>query len=136
MRILVDTNVILSAFVFGSGRFETLLEFIATSHELVIAQQIADEARSVTSRKLPDRSIHLERFLSRSDVQLIQASHQSEHGSALMRDESDEPILRTALEHGVDIIVSGDKDFLALEIDRLQILSPASFIAEFMSENE
>lgn len=44
-----------------------------------------------------------------------------------IRDESDYPILYTAILEDVDILITGDKDFLDIEIERPEILTPAQF---------
>jgi predicted nucleic acid-binding protein len=45
-----------------------------------------------------------------------------------MRDESDLPILVTAILEDVDVLISGDKDFTVIEIERSEILAPTEFI--------
>jgi predicted nucleic acid-binding protein len=51
----------------------------------------------------------------------------------VVRDPKDRYLLEAAIQHDVDILVSGDKDLLAmarfLEVPR--IMSPAEFVAEF-----
>ena len=48
-----------------------------------------------------------------------------------MRDEKDTPILAAALKFGCDIIVSGYKDFLSIEIEYPKIMSITDFIEEY-----
>ena len=45
-----------------------------------------------------------------------------------MRDVKDQPILNTAIINDVDIIVTGDKDFLSLELERPKCMSVAKFL--------
>ena len=44
-----------------------------------------------------------------------------------MRDPKDQPILNAAIVANVDIIVSGDKHFLKLDLPRPETMSPAAF---------
>ncbi len=52
----------------------------------------------------------------------------------LVRDSSDDYLVAVALRHEIDIVVSGDKDVLALAdaFDRPIIVSPAAFVAGWL----
>ena len=58
-----------------------------------------------------------------------------EEVSRFIRDETDRPILRAAVSANVDIIISGDKDFLESGIDKPKILTARDFIDQFVDEN-
>jgi predicted nucleic acid-binding protein len=45
-----------------------------------------------------------------------------------IRDTSDQPVLFSALGANVDILITGDKDFLSLRIKDFAILTPSEFI--------
>jgi len=74
----------------------------------------------------------LNRFLSKMilSVQIIQTPPEDEklEIETSMRDFTDRPILRAAIKNDIDIILTGDKDFFALEITRLKILASADFL--------
>jgi predicted nucleic acid-binding protein len=46
----------------------------------------------------------------------------------LIRDKNDRPILRAAIFHKVDVIITGDKDFLEAGITNPKAMSAAEFI--------
>lgn len=46
-------------------------------------------------------------------------------------DEKDSPILATALLENVDVFITGDKDFLVLDIEIPDILSMAEFLEKY-----
>lgn len=50
-----------------------------------------------------------------------------------LRDRGDDYLLTAAIRHDVDVLVSGDKDLLALArfLELPRILTPAQFVAEF-----
>jgi len=48
-----------------------------------------------------------------------------------MRDEYDYPILSTAILEDVDILITGDKDFAVVDIDRPEILTPSQFLRKY-----
>ena len=54
-----------------------------------------------------------------------------ELGVPVIRDIDDEPILATAIFEGVDVLVTGDKDFLSLELLEPKIMTMAEFMAAF-----
>jgi predicted nucleic acid-binding protein len=47
--------------------------------------------------------------------------------SKLIQDPKDQPILNAAIMAGVDVIVSGDKHFLKLNLERPKAMPPAEF---------
>ena len=49
-----------------------------------------------------------------------------------IRDEKDLPVIYTAaVVEGVDILVTGDKDFAELEFDFLEILTPTEYLNKY-----
>lgn len=48
-----------------------------------------------------------------------------------MRDVYDYPILATAILEDVDVLISGDKDFAAVDTDRPEILTPTEFLSKY-----
>ncbi len=49
-----------------------------------------------------------------------------------MRDTKDSPILATAIMDGVDVFVTGDKDFLVLDVDIPEIVTMAEFLGRYL----
>ena len=48
-----------------------------------------------------------------------------------IRDDGDYAILHTAIVEDVDVFITGDKDFYAVEIERPEILSPTGFLTKY-----
>ena len=48
-----------------------------------------------------------------------------------VRDQKDSPILATAIIHNVDVFVTGDKDFLILNITTPEIITMTEFVAKY-----
>ena len=115
MRVLIDTNVLFSALVFPNSKPAKALLYIADNHNIVLCEQNLREIREVLQRKAPKYLPAAETLLTELSYELIPSMYQIEK---IMRDETDQPILNAAILHDVDIILTGDKDFLALEIDR------------------
>lgn len=124
MRVMADTNVIISALLFPASVPAKVLLHIAVNHDLVLCDHIVAEIRDVVSRKRPD-------LLDDVDVLLAQLAHElvvapRETGKRI-QDPKDQPILNAAVMADVDVIVSGDKHFLELDLERPRTMSPAEF---------
>jgi predicted nucleic acid-binding protein len=52
-------------------------------------------------------------------------------GIPQMRDEKDYPILATAIMEGVDVFLTGDKDFLVLDVETPEIMTMADFLEKY-----
>ena len=50
------------------------------------------------------------------------------HAEKLIRDAKDQPILNAAIVSDVDIILTGDKDFLSLEMEHPKCMTVAQFL--------
>ena len=46
----------------------------------------------------------------------------------LIRDAKDQPILNAAIVSGVDMILTGDKDFLSLDMEHPKCMTVAQFL--------
>ena len=125
MRVLIDTNVLFSALVFPNSKPAEALLYIADNHNIVLCDQNLREIREVLQRKAPKYLPAAETLLTELSYELIPSMYQIEK---IMRDETDQPILNAAILHDVDIILTGDKDFLALEIDRPRCMTAAQFL--------
>ena len=125
MRVLVDTNVLLSALWFRKSRVAQALLHVVNNHELVLCDQNIAELREAVRRKTPQSLADVEVFLAELSYELIPAV---ENADKLIRDPKDQPILNAAIIADVDVILTGDKDFLALEMHHPRPMSVAQFL--------
>ena len=125
MRILVDTNVLFSALVFPKSKPTQTLLYIADNHEIVLCDRNIAELRDILQRKAP-------RYLPDAEVLLAEMSFELvpsvDYAEKLIRDAKDQPILNAAIVSNVDIILTGDKDFLSLDMDHPKCTSVAQFL--------
>lgn len=124
MRILVDTNILFSALLFPSSRPAKALLYIADHHKVVLCDCNITELRDILRRKAPKYVPDAEAFLAELSYELIPAA---DHVDKLMRDAKDQPILNAAIASDVDAILTGDKDFLSLDIERPKCMTVAQF---------
>lgn len=112
-RVLVDTNVIVSALIFPGSTPARALEGVIELERLVLTRWVLDELHEVVGRRWPDRLTALTRFLDHVDYELLPTGT----SGVEIRDTDDQPILDAAIGGDVDVIVTGDKDFLSLHLD-------------------
>lgn len=89
--------------------------------------------KRIFNKKFPHRLPSLDKFLSLAlmTLELIPVPAE-EHASELqIRDRNDRPILRAAIEAKVNILLTGDKDFLESGLKSPMILTPAEFLDIF-----
>ncbi len=126
MRVLLDTNVLIAAFI-ARGLCHQLLEYCISHHELVISEFILNEIREKLVAKFKYRSEVAEQTLRllRSEMEIVLPAPLDE---AVCRDAEDDNILAAALSGNCDCIITGDKDLLVLKRFRdIDILSPGEF---------
>lgn len=70
-------------------------------------------------------------FLSRAmaNLWLVPMPENENASERLIRDIKDRPVLRAAINAGADVLLTGDKDFLAYGITSPRIMSASEFLA-------
>ena len=136
MRVMLDTNILVSAFVFRSKKIYAVIDYVVSSHELVLASYVVDELRDVVARKFPKMVHELDSFLTALSFTLAYTPNQLPRGLFEIRDVSDAPILYTAIIEGIDVFITGDKDFDDVDIEMPVIMSIANFEKTYMKEVE
>lgn len=131
MRIMLDTNVILSALLFSSKRMKEMLTVISMRHTLVLSSFVVEELHEVIRRKFPAKEIIIDTLLSKMGYELVYTPQHMEPHLFSIRDDKDYPVLYTAIVEGVDILITGDKDFADVEIEKPEILTPAGFLEKY-----
>ena len=55
MRIMLDTNVLLSALLFPGAKMDAMMNYIFSNHQLVLSSYVVEELESVVKRKFSGR---------------------------------------------------------------------------------
>lgn len=131
MRVMLDTNVLLSALLFPSARMNQLMGRIFENHRLVLSSFVMEELIYVIRRKFPTKEDAVDRLLSAMSYELVYTPKAPKPGLFSIRDVKDYPVLYTAIVEDVDVLVTGDKDFAGVEIERPEILTPAEFLSKY-----
>ena len=118
MRIVADTNVIVSAFLWG-GIPRQVLDAVQAQHlQLFTSRALIVELEDVLSRpKFADRLAKTRfspAFLLARYTQLAALIVPADVGAPALRDPEDRHVLACAIAARAEAIVSGDADLLAL----------------------
>lgn len=131
MRVLIDTNVLISASLSAKGvPFQAYVKAATYPNHGLICEQNVDEIKRIFHKKFPERLASLDKFLSVAllTLELVPIPTETVASETQIRDVDDRPILRAAIEAKVDILLTGDKDFVESGVKRPRIMTPAEFL--------
>lgn len=132
MRIMLDTNIFISMIFFPSRQTRELAKRLTDNHQIVVCDYVIAELRLVTERKFPAKREFLERFFVELPFELVYTPKVLDlEEFPTMRDTKDSPILATAIMESVDVFVTGDKDFLVLDVDMPEIITMTEFLERY-----
>ena len=125
MKILADTNILISALFYPDGKPAKALFHAADNHNLVLSDYNISEFRRIAKEKFSGVEADIDLFLTELTYELILAP---EAPQKLISDPKDAPILNAAIISDVDIIISGDKHFFNLKIEQPKVLTAAGYL--------
>ena len=131
IKVLIDTNILISAALSNRGTpYAAYMKAVTYPYHGVICDQNIDELRKVFNRKFSAKIQLLDSFLAiaLTALQLIETTVDEFEQEKSIRDVKDRPILRAAINVGVDILLTGDKDFLEADIDKPKTITAADFL--------
>ncbi len=131
MRVLVDTNVLISAALSANGvPFRAYAKAVTHPNHGLICEQNVDEMKRIFNKKFPNRLAALDKFLSVAllTLELVPTPTEKNASEMQIRDINDRPILRAAINAKADVLLTGDKDFLESGLDNPMIMTPAEFL--------
>jgi putative PIN family toxin of toxin-antitoxin system len=128
VRIVLDTNVLIAAFI-ARGACHELFEHCILHHTLATSEFILTELREKLIRKFKvtvERAAEVE-VLLRSRMEIVVATKLAD---PICRDSDDNNILAAAMAANSACIITGDKDLLVLnQFGSIAIISPAEFLS-------
>ena len=138
-RIVIDTNVFISAIIRNSGYpYQIFKELIASgSFQVCLSEQLLDEYRGVARREkfnryagFQKRAEELLHFLENMALMVYPTRTFS-----ILDDDPDNRLLEIAVEADAYAIVTGNfRDFDFLSFENVRIFSPAAFYEAVASE--
>lgn len=132
MRIMLDTNVLISALLFPGAKMDAMMNCIFTQHQFVLSSYVVEELKNVVRRKFPKKEQVIDKLLLMMSFEYVYTPKEIEDGLFDIRDVKDYPVLYTAIIEDVDILVTGDKDFADIDVEKPEIMTPAEFMEEFL----
>ena len=132
MRIMLDTNVLISALLFPGTRMDTMMNNIFMEHQLVMSSYVVADLKRVVKRKFPGKETAVGKMLLKMSYEYVYTPEEFDTELFHIRDMKDYPVLYTAIIEDIDILITGDKDFSDIEIDKPEIMTPGEFIEEFL----
>ena len=143
VRAVVDTNIVVSAFLSKRGAPHALLTALQEgAFHLVLSPSLREEYEQVLARPIFTQRFNLSteevgaffRFLDRR-AQLVTPD---EPYRVAVRDPKDEHVLATALDGDADFLVTGDVDLLTLagdaQVGALRIVTVRAFLDALTDE--
>lgn len=136
MRVTLDTNVLVSAFISKYGHSADILDLIATFEEitLVLSEEILEEFTDVMGREevktrfrytMGDVSRYKSGISGIAEIVKVRSSFK-----AVKDDPEDDIVVNTALDGMADYIVSGDRHLMKLRrFKGVRIVGPSAFMA-------
>lgn len=135
IKAVVDTNVLISGFIWGGTPREIIDKFRLDSlYILVISPELVHEFRNKLLQKFLVESVQVDQWVIElaQYAELVSPNYLTE----ICRDPKDNMILDTALVGKADYIVTGDKDLLILgKFQKTTILSPKGFLQILHQKN-
>lgn len=131
-RVVLDSNVFISAVVFGGKPREILDLAIKGLIGIAVSDDILDEIKGVLEGRkfqFPVKNAHA---LIREIEDMAELVDPKERIEAVMDDPQDNRVLECAAEAESSVIISGDSHLLALRsFGKIKIMSPDEFLRRF-----
>ena len=128
MKIVIDSNVWISALVFGGKPRHIFERAVADGWTIVASEEIFTEVRRILSSKFIDFIDDFESFQTVLQSHIVNVKLGSIRLS-VSRDEDDNRVIETALIGGATHIITGDKDLLdLLKYKKIAIVKPSHFL--------
>lgn len=131
MRIMIDTNVIISALLRKGSIPDIVLIDVCQNHELVLCDQIIREIYAVASRRFPKKVAVLKDLLATLRFELVA---EPKTIKVPIKDTNDQPILNAAITSKVDYLITGDKHFLQLDQNIIPIITPSEYRCRYLKD--
>lgn len=132
MRIMLDTNVLISAILFPGDKINNMMNYIFLRHQLVLSSYVVEELKSVVRRKFPKKEPVIEKLLLMMSYEYVYTPDDMKENLFSIRDVKDYPVLYTAIIEDIDILITGNRDFEDIIIDKPLIMTPKEFSDKYI----
>ena len=132
MRVMIDTNIIISAVLFPNGKAaQAFYKSLMPPYTPLLCDYVVEELHRKFQEKFPNRMVELEAFFYHAllFIKVVPTPEKEVESEKKIRDPKDRPILRVALNEHADLFLTGDKDFLESAVKDPRIISVGEFLA-------
>lgn len=136
MRIVIDTNVLISGVFFGGFPREILNAVVENRLTACATAEIIAEYEEIVQVMIIRKQGHINRHLLAPLVQALDVIEPITH-LHLCRDPDDDKFIGCAKDAKALYIVSGDKDLLVLEkFENIEIVTAKDFCERYIHKNK
>lgn len=129
---MLDTNILISVLLFPSERMNQMMDYIFKNHELVLSSYVVEELKDVVNRKFPKKVRVVDTLLAKMSYEYVYTPETIDESLFSIRDMKDYPVLYTAILEDVDVLITGDKDFEDVDVERPEIMTPREFVLYYL----
>lgn len=132
MRIVVDTNVLISGIFFGGFPRRILTSIINKQLTACATTEIINEYEEIVEEMIDRKQGHLNRTILAPLIQTMEIIEPVSH-IEVCRDPDDDKFLECAKDSHALYVVSGDKDLLFIEkYENIQIVTAKDFCEKYL----
>ena len=122
---MLDTNVLISALIFGGQAGRLFSQLFLSEHELLVSEYVDEEFQAKLQQKWPAKAEKVYQCYRTLNINFCKSTDKV---LGHLRDEKDIPVLSDAIYNKADIILTGDKDFLESGVKKPAIMTPMEFL--------
>ena len=134
MKIVIDTNVLISGVFFGGFPRKILSAVVSQKITACATAEIINEYEEIVQEMIKRKQGHIYRAILSPLIQAMEIIEPVTH-IGICRDPDDNKFLECAKDSHALYIVSGDKDLLVIEqFGNIQIVNAKDFCEKYFSE--
>ena len=134
MRVVVDTNVLISGVFFGGLPRMVLSSIVRGKVTACATAEIIDEYEDVVQEMADRKHGHVNRMILSPLIRAMEVIETTSH-IEICRDPDDNKFLECAKDSRALYIVSGDKDLLVIkEYENIQIITAKEFCERYLDD--
>lgn len=134
MKIVIDTNVLISGVFFGGFPRKILTSIVSQKITACAKTEIINEYEEIIQEMIARKQGHIDKSILSPLIKVMEIITPISH-IEICRDPDDNKFLECAKDSHALYIVSGDKDLLVIQkYENIQIVTAKDFCEKFLSE--
>lgn len=134
MRIVIDTNVLISGVFFGGFPRKILSAVVGQKITACATTEIINEYEEIVQEMIDRKQGHINKAILSPLIKAMEIIEPISHVE-ICRDPDDDKFLECAKDSHALYVVSGDKDLLVIEqFENIQIMTAKDFCEKYFSD--